>query len=86
MRKAIPIVLILLSSLLPVAALAQGAPSKRVALVIGNADYVNAAKLPNPANDAAAVSAMLESVGFTVETHADLGNSEMRRVIRNFSD
>jgi hypothetical protein len=86
MRKAIPIVLILLSSLLSVAALAQGAPGKRVALVIGNADYVNAAKLPNPANDAAAVSAMLESVGFTVETHADLGNSEMRRVIRNFSD
>jgi len=85
MRKAIPIVLILLGSLLSVAASAQDA-NKRVALVIGNAEYVNAAKLPNPANDATAVSVLLESAGFTVETHTDLGNSEMRRVIRNFSD
>jgi uncharacterized caspase-like protein len=84
MRKAILIVL--LSTLFSVAAMAQRVMDKRVALVIGNADYVNAAKLPNPANDAAAVSAMLESAGFTVEMHTDLGNSEMRRVIRNFSD
>jgi Caspase domain len=84
MRKAI--LAILLSSVFSVAAMAQGAADKRVALVIGNADYVNAAKLPNPANDAVAVSAMLESAGFTVEIHTDLPNSEMRRVIRNFSD
>lgn len=84
MRKAI--LIILLSSLFSVAAMAQGIAEKRVALVIGNADYVNASKLPNPANDAVAVSAMLESAGFTVEIHTDLGNSEMRRVIRNFSD
>jgi hypothetical protein len=84
MRKAI--LVILLSSLFSVAAMAQATADKRVALVIGNADYVNATKLPNPANDAVAVSAMLESAGFTVEIHTDLGNSEMRRVIRNFSD
>jgi hypothetical protein len=84
MRKAI--LYILLSSLFSVAAMAQGIAEKRVALVIGNADYINATKLPNPANDAVAVSAMLESAGFTVEIHTDLGNSEMRRIIRNFSD
>jgi caspase domain-containing protein len=83
MRTAILIVLTLLGSLLSVAASAQ---DKRVALVIGNGGYVNAAKLPNPANDALAVSALLESAGFAVEMHTDLGNSEMRRVIRNFSD
>jgi Caspase domain len=86
MRKAIPIVLTLLGSLLSVAASAQDTTSKRVALVIGNGGYVNAAKLPNPANDALAVTALLESAGFAVEMHTDLGNSEMRRVIRNFSD
>jgi hypothetical protein len=86
MRKAISTVLILLGSLLSVAALAQDAANRRVALVIGNAEYVNAAKLPNPANDATAVAAMLEGAGFVVEMHTDLGNSEMRRVIRNFSD
>src|SRR5262245_33910593 len=76
MRKAIPFLLILLGSLLSVAAEAQDAASRRVALVIGNAEYVNAAKLPNPANDATAVAAMLEGAGFVVEMHTDLGNSE----------
>ena len=84
MRKAI--LGILLSSLFSVAAMTPGIAEERAALVIGNAEYLNAAKLPNPANDAVAVSAMLESAGFTVEIHTDLGNSEMRRVIRNFSD
>ena len=84
MRKAI--LVILLSSLFSVAAMAQRVTDKRVALVIGNANYVNATKLPNPVNDATAVSVMLESAGFTVETRTDLGNIEMRRVIRDFSD
>ncbi len=84
MRKAILITLI--SSLFSVAAMAQPAAEKRVALVIGNANYINAAKLPNPVNDANAVGAMLENAGFTVETRTDLGNMEMRRVIRDFSE
>lgn len=58
----------------------------RVALVIGNSSYVNAPKLANPANDATAVSLMLEHAGFSVvEVRTDLGNVEMRRVIRDFS-
>jgi uncharacterized caspase-like protein len=60
---------------------------KRVALVIGNANYINATKLINPPNDATAVSVMLETAGFSVvETRTDLGNAEMRKVIRDFSD
>ena len=35
----------------------------RVALVIGNGAYEHAPRLPNPANDAADVSAALEAVG-----------------------
>lgn len=43
---------------------------KRVALVIGNSSYLNVAKLTNPANDAAAVTAMFRSAGFdTVESN-----------------
>jgi hypothetical protein len=37
---------------------------KRVALVIGNSAYKNVARLTNPVNDAAAVAAMLKTVGF----------------------
>ena len=39
---------------------------KRVALVIGNSNYKNAAALPNPANDAAAIAATLKRAGFDI--------------------
>jgi len=77
----------LISGLLGLSAGTAAFAEKRVALVIGNASYANAQKLTNPPNDATAVSIMLETAGFTVvETRIDLGNSEMRRVIRDFSD
>lgn len=58
---------------------------KRVALVIGNSAYKNVARLSNPANDAAAVAAMLKSAGFdTVETKLNLTVSELRKTLRDF--
>jgi uncharacterized caspase-like protein len=58
-----------------------------VALVIGNSSYSHAPKLPNPANDASAISLLLKDVGFdVVETHQDLGINDMRRVVRDFTD
>ena len=39
---------------------------KRVALVVGNSNYKNAAALPNPANDAAAIAATLRGAGFDI--------------------
>jgi hypothetical protein len=60
---------------------------KRVALTIGNSAYKNVAQLPNPVNDAAAVTALLKSSGFdVVEARMDLGVAEMRRAISDFSD
>ena len=60
---------------------------KRVALVVGNSNYKNAAVLPNPANDAAAVAATLKGAGFDiVESKLDLQAAEMRRVLRDFAD
>ena len=60
---------------------------KRVALVIGNSAYQNVPRLANPANDAAAIGAMLRKVGFdVVETRPDVGIVEMRRTMRDFSD
>ena len=68
------------------AANTEALAEKRVALVIGNANYVNAPKLINPGNDTTAVSIMLEGLGFVVDTRNDLGNSDMRRAVRDFSD
>lgn len=60
---------------------------RRVALTIGNSSYKNVSRLPNPANDALAVAALLKSAGFdVVESRSDLGISEMRRALREFSD
>ena len=59
---------------------------KRVALVIGNSEYRNVAKLPNPANDAMAVAGLFKAAGFDiVDVRQDLGGSDMRRVLREFS-
>src|SRR5436190_4069424 len=59
---------------------------KRVALVIGNSAYQKVAKLPNPANDAAAVVAMLKAAGFDlVETKFNVAANEMRKALRDFA-
>src|SRR5207237_9449804 len=60
---------------------------KRVALVVGNSNYQNAAVLPNPANDAAAIAATLKDAGFdVVESRLNLPAADMRRALRDFAD
>jgi uncharacterized caspase-like protein len=72
-----------ITAALPTGALAE----KRVALVIGNSAYQNVAKLPNPANDARAVAALLKNAGFdVVESRSDLGIANMRRAMRDFAN
>src|SRR5262245_3679211 len=75
-------ILAIASTLLSGTALAEN----RVALVIGNSAYRSATALPNPANDATAVSAVLTSAGFDVMTVSDLTQGDMRRAIRDFSN
>jgi outer membrane protein assembly factor BamD (BamD/ComL family) len=59
---------------------------KRVALVIGNSAYQNAARLPNPARDADAVADMFKRAGYEVSLLKDAGNLEFKRNIRKFED
>jgi len=55
-----------------VAWIAPGQAAQRVALVIGNGAYASLAPtLPNPPRDAAAISAALTELGFTVDTVVD---------------
>jgi hypothetical protein len=51
---------------------------KRVALVIGNAAYKNAATLQNPRNDAQDVSASLQRLGFETIVGLDLDDVGMK--------
>ena len=60
---------------------------KRVALVLGNSNYKNAAVLPNPVNDASAVAATLKGAGFDiVDSRLNLSATDMRRALRDFAD
>ena len=68
------------------ALIATAHADKRIALVIGNSAYQHAGTLANPANDAAAMGALLKSAGFSVDIQRDVGVLEMRRAIRDFSE
>lgn len=60
---------------------------KRVALVIGIAEYKQAPRLFNPARDAEAMTALFRKSGFdVVQSRRDLGIADLRRVIREFSE
>jgi tetratricopeptide (TPR) repeat protein len=69
-------------SVAPAAPLA--AAGSRVALVIGNATYVAAGTLANPANDARAVAAALRDIGFDVSEGVNLDHRTQERLVRDF--
>lgn len=58
----------------------------RVALVIGNSAYVNAPALPNPQNDASAISASLKARGFDVVEAINVSKAAMDGVVKKFAD
>ncbi|HZF33019.1 MAG TPA: caspase family protein [Candidatus Angelobacter sp.] len=58
---------------------------RRVALVIGNSAYQYAPHLPNPTNDAEAMAASLQKLGFEVTKGIDLDRTETEMIVRQFS-
>ena len=66
-------------------AMAQTAPDKRVALVIGNGAYARA-PLANPVNDAADLSAALRRLGFEVMERRNRNSEELKRDLIEFQD
>lgn len=57
---------------------------KRLALVIGNGAYQNAAPLSNPTNDATDVAATLRTLGFEVLSDINQTLPQMRKLVREF--
>src|SRR5262245_34411888 len=58
---------------------------KRVALVIGNAAYVNAPRLANPLNDAKAVGEALKGLGFEVRLALDATQQQTLKELDEFA-
>ncbi len=64
----------------------QAYREKRLALVIGNANYVHGNVLSNPLNDARAFSAALEDLGFKVLTYLDANQKTLKMAIDEFGE
>ncbi len=78
----------LLKFMVPAALLlgAQSASAEnRLALVIGQSAYRSVPALPNPANDARAVTQLLTDSGFEVSTASDLSQGQMREAVSDFA-
>jgi hypothetical protein len=76
---------VIFAGLFVVAASAQTAPGRRVALVIGNSAYAAQGTLANPGPDSRLVADALRRVGFTVTARNDLGKQAMELALRDFS-
>ena len=78
--------------LLAIAGVAMIAPraalaDTRIALVIGNSAYRSVARLPNPANDAAAMGDLFKRAGFDdVHIAIDLGVSDLHKELGAFAE
>jgi hypothetical protein len=59
---------------------------KRLALIIGNANYTNTQPLSNPLNDASSVYFMLNQLGFDLLKYEDLTQTDMKKAIDDFGE
>lgn len=60
------------------------APEKRIALVVGNADYAKGAALKNPINDARSVAEQLRNLNFDVILEEDLNSTSFTNALKSF--
>jgi hypothetical protein len=78
----------LLKVIIPATILLAAAPAfaeNRLALVIGQSAYKSVPALPNPGNDAKAVTQMLTDSGFEVVSATDLSQNQMREKVSEFA-
>ncbi len=87
MRAAGTILLHLLMFILIIGNMAMAAQAeRRVALVIGNADYIHAGPLANPLHDAHDLAQALDKLGFEVLKVTDVDGARFEKVSQEFSE
>src|SRR5256885_5737323 len=63
----------------------QALAENRLALVIGQSAYRSVPALPNPANDARAMTQLLSDSGFEVLAASDLSQDQLRQKVSEFA-
>jgi hypothetical protein len=66
------------------APLQGSAEMERLALLIGNSNYIHGGSLDNPVNDVRAIKKALEGLGFTVMKYEDCSQKTMKRAMDKF--
>ena len=84
-RGLVPLAAGVLLALVLLAAPLPASAAGRVALVVGNSTYEHIGRLPNPANDAADLSAALRRLGFDVTVAQDAGRTALTEALRAFT-
>jgi hypothetical protein len=85
MRQCLTALFGVIGCLIGCMAATQAVAERRVALVVGNAQYAYTPALPNPRNDAEDVAETLRQVGFEVIVGHDLDHTSFARLIDNFA-
>jgi uncharacterized caspase-like protein len=87
MRRIRPVALALIScALLCLQVSIAVAQEDRIALVIGNSDYIHLPRLRNPEGDAETLSFALSNLGFTVYLANNLNHAELLRALAIYTD
>ena len=84
-RKTIRLFLCFMLLVLCLPSIAAAAPERRIALVIGNSAY-SSGPLKSPVNDATAMSAQLQKLGFNVILKMDANLRGMEGALTDFGD
>lgn len=85
-RRSIGLRLCLLTLLFLAFGTLNSAAENRVALVIGNSNYKNVARLSTPANDAKDIAAVLEGLGYDVILRRDVGSEDLQASLRKLAE
>jgi hypothetical protein len=85
MRRCLTALYGVIGCLIGCIAATQAPAERRVALVVGNAQYAHTPALPNPRNDAQDVADTLKKVGFEVMLGYDLDQIKFARLIDDFA-
>ena len=64
----------------------KASTARRLALIIGNANYANGGSLQNPINDVRAMETTLKGLGFTVLKYENCSQSTIKRAIDRFGE
>lgn len=85
--KGLALYLLVCQTFSPLAEAGMGrVPVRRMALIIGNANYTSGPPLRAPLNDSKDMTEMLKKIGFAVTLKEDLSNrAEMHEAIQTFS-